>query len=139
MVFVAIECSQQGDWSLWAKKKYKKEAEEHAAHLPAWLVKEYGEAILTKLDLYIQDLVSSVVWIDRVLLYPEDIVIDQASKVTIDQLINIEELDIDKRKKSVIAIEDAILGSIGSQTIFREKSVGFVLEADLTSNVRLVV
>ena len=52
-VFVAVEHSQQGNWSLQAKKKYKKEAEEYAAHLPAQLVKEYGEAVLTKLDPYI--------------------------------------------------------------------------------------
>ena len=45
-------------------------------HLLAWLVKEYGEAVLTKLDLYIQDLVNSIVWTDRVPLYPEDIVIN---------------------------------------------------------------
>ena len=76
IVFMAIECSQQGDQSLQAKKKYKKEAEEYVAHLLEQLVKEYGEVVLTKLDPYIQDLVSSIVQIDRVSLYPEDIAID---------------------------------------------------------------
>ena len=52
-VFVAIECSWQGDWSLQAKRKYEKVAEEHAVHLPAQLVKEHREAVLTKLDLYV--------------------------------------------------------------------------------------
>ena len=47
-----------------------------------------------------------------------------------DWLIDVEELNIDERKKSVIAIDDAILGSIGSQTFFGEKSVGFVPEDD---------
>ena len=45
-----------------------------------------------------------------------------------------EELDIDERKKLVIAIDNATLGSIGSQTFFGEKSVGFVPEADQVSN-----
>ena len=61
IVFVALECSWQGDWFLWAKRKYKKVAEEYVVYLLAWLVKEYGEVVLTKLNLYIQDLVSSIV------------------------------------------------------------------------------
>ena len=104
-----------------------------------WLVKEHGEAVLTKLDSHVQDLVSSIAQIDGVLLCPEDAVIDQASKVIIDWLIGIEELEIDERKKFVIAIENAILGSIGSRTFFEEKLVRFALEADLTSNTGSVV
>ena len=45
-------------------------------HLLAWLVKEHREAVLTKLDPCVQDLVSSIVWVDGVLLHPEDVVID---------------------------------------------------------------
>ena len=114
IVFVAVECSWQEDWFLWAKKKHKKVAEEYVAYLLAWLVKEYREVVLTKLDPYIQDLVSSVVQTDGVLLYLEDVMIDQASKVTIDWLISIEELEIDESKKLVITIDNVILGSIGS-------------------------
>ena len=76
IVFIVVECSQQDYQSLWAKKKYKKVAEEYTAYLPAQLVKEYREAVLTKLDLYVQYLVSSIVWIDRVPLYLDDIAID---------------------------------------------------------------
>ena len=50
-----------------------------------------------------------------------------------------KELDIGKRKKLIIAIDNAILGSIELRTFFREKSVGFVLEVDLVSNTWSVV
>ena len=53
IVYVTVEYLWQGDQSLWAKKKYKKVAEEYTVHLSAQLVKEYGEVVLTKLDPYV--------------------------------------------------------------------------------------
>ena len=50
-----------------------------------------------------------------------------------------EKLDINERKKSVIAIDNTILESIGLQIFFRKKSVGFMLEDNLASNARSVV
>ena len=50
-----------------------------------------------------------------------------------------EKLDIDEKKKSAIAIDDASLGSIGSQTFFGKNSVGFATDQDLVSNIGSVV
>ena len=43
-------------------------------------------------------------------------------------------MDIDEKKKLVITIDNATLGSIRSQTFFKEKSVGFAIDIDLVSN-----
>ena len=50
-----------------------------------------------------------------------------------------EELDINEKKKLAIAIDDATLGSIGSQTFFSKKSVGFKIDLELVSNIGSVV
>ena len=53
--------------------------------------------------------------------------------------LDIEELDNNEKKKLAIAIDDTILGSIGSQTFFGKKSVGFTMNLELGSNTGSVV
>ena len=48
-VFLAIKKSQQGDYTLQAKRRYKKKASVHVLHLPAWLLQLYKMEVLTKL------------------------------------------------------------------------------------------
>ena len=53
-IFITIKQSQQRDLTLWAKRKYKAEAEVFSAHIKVQLVKINRDCILTKLDLDMQ-------------------------------------------------------------------------------------
>ena len=83
-IFIAIERSWQGDLTLWAKRKYKAEAEVFSAHMVAWLVKLHGDSIITKLDLDMQKIVKMVEWREGVPLYSEEAEIEDACKMKID-------------------------------------------------------
>ena len=62
-------------------------------------------------------------------LCPEHAAIEDMSNIKISWLIDMDELDIADGKKDTIAIDDASVGSIGSQTFFGDKSAGFTDDA----------
>ena len=72
----------------------------------AQLTKINGNSIIAKLDLYMQNLVKTVIWRDNILLYPEEVEIEDASKINIDQLIDMKELDIMESNGKSVAIDD---------------------------------
>ena len=59
-LFLAIERSWYGELTLWAKRKFKTEAETYTAHMTAWLANIHGDGIISKLDPDMQNLVKSV-------------------------------------------------------------------------------
>ena len=75
-------------------------------------------SIIAKLDPNMQNLVKIVIWRDDVPLYPEEVEIEDASKINLDWLINIKDLDIiEDNKKSVIMDDPSIL-SFSEQSFF---------------------
>ena len=117
-MFVAIERSSQGEQVVWAKRKYHEEAEKCTSHMAAWLVKLHGDGIIAKLDPDAQKIVKTVVWRDNLPLHPEEVEIEDASKMKIDWLIDIKELEMTGVNDKSIAMDDASVGSFGSQSFF---------------------
>ena len=75
-------------------------------------------SIIAKLDPDMQNLVKTVVWRDNVLLYPEEAEIEDASKINIDWLIDIKELDIMESNGKSIAIDDISILLFSKQSFF---------------------
>ena len=117
-MFVAIERSWQGEQVAWAKRKHNEEAEKHTSHMVAWLVKLHGDGIIAKLDPDVQKIVKTAVWRDNLLLHTEEVEIEDASKMKIDWLIDIKELEMTGVDDKLIAMDDASVGSFGSQSFF---------------------
>ena len=61
-LFIAIERAWNGELTLWAKRKFRAEAEIHASHVAAWLIQSHGDSILSKMDPDLQNLVKAVVF-----------------------------------------------------------------------------
>ena len=91
-IFIAAERSQQGNLTLWMERKFKVEAQECASHMSAQLVKKHRDSILTKLGLEIQEVVKTVIQRDNVPLHSDKVEIADASKIEIDQFIDVKEL-----------------------------------------------
>ena len=65
-----------------------------------------------------QNLVSTVVWRDDVPLYPEEAEIEDASKINLDWLIDIKELDIMESDNRSIMMDDTSIVSFSKQSFF---------------------
>ena len=115
-IFIAIEQSQQGDLILWVKRKFKVEAELVLVYIAAQLVKLHRDSILTKLDLDMQKVIKTVQWREGVLLYLEKVEIEDTSKIQLDWLIDIEELNNMERKEKSVALDDISLVSFSKQS-----------------------
>ena len=107
-IFIAAERSQQGDLTLLVKRKFKAEGEEHASHIVAQLVKKYRDNILTKLDLKIQKQVKTVIQRENIPFHSEEVEIEDASKIEMNWLVDIKELD-EMRKDDVSVVLDDVL------------------------------
>ena len=105
-IFIVIERSLQGELTLWAKHKFKAEVEIYLSHIAAQLIKIHRNSIIAKLDPDMQNLVKTVIWRDDVLLYPEEAEIEDPSKINIDQLIDIKELDIIESDGKSVAMDN---------------------------------
>ena len=117
-IFAAIEQSWQGDLTLWAKRRYKAEVEIFSVYMTAWLVKLHGDSILTKLDPDMQKAVKMVQQREGVPLYLEEAEIEDASKIQLDWLIDIEELkNIEEEDKSIV-LDDLSVVSFSKQSFF---------------------
>ena len=86
--------------------------------MAAWLVKSHGDGIIGKLDPDVQKIVKTVVWRDNLPLHPEEVEIEDASKMKIDWLIDIKELEMTGVDDKSITMDDASVGSFGSQSFF---------------------
>ena len=117
-IFIAIERSWQGEQVAWAKRKYKEEAEKYSSYMAAWLVKLHGEGIIAKLDPDVQKIVKTVEWRDNIPLYPEEVEVKDASKMKIDWLIDIKELETTGVDDKSVAMDNVSIGSFGSQSFF---------------------
>ena len=106
-IFIAAQRSWQGDLTLQAKNKFKTEAEEHTSHAAAWLVKKHRDSILAKLDLEIQEVFKMVVQREDVLSCSEEVEIEDASKIEIDWLVDIKELDKIRKDDISVVLDDA--------------------------------
>ena len=92
-IFIAIERFWQGDLISWAKRKHKAEAEVHSSRIAVQLVKLHRECITAKLDPDVQKIVKTVEQRDDIPLHLEEAEIEDASKMKIDWLIDIKELE----------------------------------------------
>ena len=117
-LYIAVERAWHGELSLWAKRKYKTEAETHASHMAAWSQKLHGSSILTKLDPQVQDLVRSVKWRDGFPLHPEEAEIEDAGNLKLDWLIDMKELDIKEQDDRSVAMDDTSIVSFGEKSFF---------------------
>ena len=54
-LYIAVERAWNRELALWAKKKFKTEAETHASCMAAWLHKIHRDLILVKLDPHLQE------------------------------------------------------------------------------------
>ena len=59
-IFIMIDLSQQGGLTLWAKMKFKAEAEVFSVHITVQSAHLYVDSILAKLDLDMQKVVKTV-------------------------------------------------------------------------------
>ena len=75
-------------------------------------------SILAKLDPDMQNLVSTVVWRDDVLLYLEEVEIEDASKINLDWLIDIKELDIMESDNRSVMMDDTSIVLFSKQSFF---------------------
>ena len=117
-IFIVVEKNWQGEQVAWAKRKHGVEAEAHASHMSAWLVKLHGECVTAKLDPDIQQIVKTVKWRDNIPLYLEEAEIEDASKITVDWIIDISELETTTVDDKSIAMDDVSISSFGDQTFF---------------------
>jgi len=74
--------------------------------MAVWLIKIHGNSIIAKLDSDMQKIVKIVVWRDNTPLYLEKAEIEDASKINIDWLIGIKELDIMEDNNKSIAMDN---------------------------------
>ena len=65
-----------------------------------------------------QNLVKTVVWRDDVLLYPEEAEIEDASKINLDWLIDIKDLDIMEDNNRSVTMNDTSIISFSEQSFF---------------------
>ena len=105
-IFIAIKRSWQGELTLWAKHKFKVDTEIYSSYIAAWLTKIHRMSIIAKLDPDMQNLVKTVVWRDDVPLYLEEAEIEDASKINLDWLIDIKDLDIIEGDNRSITIDN---------------------------------
>ena len=117
-IFTTIERSWQGDLTAWVKRKCKAEAEVFTTHMAAWLVKLHGSSIMTKLDPDIQKIVKTVEWREGVPLYPEEAETEDASKIELDWLIDIKELELARGDDKSVTMDDITIGLFGDQSFF---------------------
>ena len=86
--------------------------------MAAWLTKIHRMSIIAKLDPDMQNLVKTVVWRDDVPLYPEEAEIEDASKINLDWLIDIKDLDIIKSDTRSVTMDDMSIISFSKQSFF---------------------
>lgn len=117
-IFAAIERSWQGDLAAWTKRKHKKEVEVFVSHIAAWLVSLCDSSILAKLDPGVQNMVKSVEWRDRVPLCPEEAEVEDASKIKLDWLIDIRELECTREDDKSVTMDNITTRSFGDKLFF---------------------
>ena len=89
-----------------------------SVHIAVWLVKMHGDSILTKLDLDMQKVIKTVQGGEGVPLYLGKVEIEDASKIQLYWLINIEELkNIEEEDKSVV-LDDITVALFSKQFFF---------------------
>ena len=113
--FVAIERSLQGEPALWAKRKFRTDAEMFAAHVAAWLIKLHGDSVFSKLDLDMQKVVKEIVRREGVPMCPEEAEIEDTSKIEIDSL-KVKELEIIDEEDKSVAIDNTSIVHFGDQS-----------------------
>ena len=86
--------------------------------MAVWLTKIHGMSIIAKLDPDMQNLVKTVVQRDEVSLYPEEAEIEDASKINLDWLIDIKDLDIIESDNRSVIIDDTSIISFSEQSFF---------------------
>ena len=121
-IFIAIEQFWQGDLTLWAKINFKAEAEVFFVHMAAQLAKLYRDTILSKLDLDMQNVVKTVQQRVGVLLYLEEVEIEDANKGQLDQLIDIEELKTMEGEDRSVVFDNTSVVSFSEQSFFSVNS-----------------
>ena len=130
-LFLAIKRLWQGDLSLQAKYKHKVEVEEYASHMQVQLAKMHSNEIISKLDPNMQAIIKMVIWRDGVLLCPEEAEIEDASKINIDWLIDMKELEIENEDNKSIAIDDVSITSFSNCSFFSITATRFSQEDDI--------
>ena len=112
-LFIAIERAWNGELTLWAKRKFRAEAEMHASHVEAWLIKLHGDSVLSRMDPDMQNVVKAVVWRDGFPLCTEEAEIEDAGNIQIEWLLDMKELEIKEKDDSSIAMDDTSIQSFG--------------------------
>ena len=72
----------------------------------AWLVKKDRDCIFSKLDLVMQEVVKTVVWRGDAPLHPKEAEIEDATKIEIDWLVDIKELDAFRNDDRLVALDN---------------------------------
>ena len=86
--------------------------------MAAWLVKLHGESILSKLDPGMQKVVKMVQQREGVPLYLEEVEIEDASKIQLDQLIDIEELKNKEEEDKSVSLDNMFVVLFSIQSFF---------------------
>ena len=112
----------------------------------------HSDVIISKLDPDMQAIIKIVIWRDRVPLYPEEAEIEDASKINIDWLIDMKELDIENEDNKSIAIDDVSITLFSDYSFFsitatrfsqEDNIIGYenqpvaLLDSDEPTNIRL--
>ena len=85
----------------------------------------HHDAIISKLDPDMKAIIKTVIWRDRVPLYPEEAEIEDASKINIDWLINMKELDIESEDNKSIAMNNISITLFGNYSFFSTTATRF--------------
>ena len=117
-IFVVVERNQQGEQVSWVKRKHKEEAELYSSHMVVQLVKLHGDCITAKLDPDVQQIAKTVAQRDNTSLYLEEAEIEDSSKMKIDQLINIKELETTATNDKSVTIDNASISSFRNKVSF---------------------
>ena len=75
-------------------------------------------SIIAKLDPDMQNLVKTVIWRDDVPLYPEEAEIEDVSKINLNWLIDIKDLDIMESDNRSVTIDDTSIILFSEQSFF---------------------
>ena len=86
--------------------------------MTAQLVKLHREYITVKLDPNSQKIVKTIKWRDNILIYLEEVEIDNTSKMKIDQLINLKELENTGVNHTLHTMDDVSNGLFRDQLFF---------------------
>ena len=93
------------------KRKFKAEVKVFSVYIAAWLLKLHRGSILTKIDKDMQKVTKMIQQRKGVLLYLEEVEIEDTSKIQLDLLIDIEELKNIEEKDKSVSLDDVLVVS----------------------------